>query len=102
MKPFQSQGRKKETVGSLLSPIFIHFRVPLDDAEMDDRLVYMDAAHLTSSQLLKEDRDWCFRDENGTHFVRLPLRTLTDFDHGLASIQFRPNPRLLRAPATIS
>ncbi|KAF2557877.1 hypothetical protein F2Q68_00015556 [Brassica cretica] len=58
----------------------------------------MDAAHLTSTQWLKEDRDWCFRDENGTHLVRLPLRQLTDFDHGLASIQFRPDPRLVRAP----
>ena len=49
MKPFQSQGRKKETVRSLHTPIFIHCGVPLDDAEMDDRIVYMDAAHLTST-----------------------------------------------------
>ncbi|KAF3548592.1 hypothetical protein DY000_02009550 [Brassica cretica] len=48
-----------------------------------------------------EDRDWCFRDKHDTHLVRLPLRTLTDFDHGLASIQFRPDQRLLCAPATI-
>ncbi|XP_013615283.1 PREDICTED: uncharacterized protein LOC106321578 [Brassica oleracea var. oleracea] len=74
MKPFQSKGRKKETVGSLLTPIFIHYGVPLDDAEKDDQIVYMDAAHLLSTQWLKEDRDWCFRDENGTHLVRLPLR----------------------------
>ncbi|KAF2563293.1 hypothetical protein F2Q70_00016416 [Brassica cretica] len=39
------------------------------------------------------------KDENGTHLVRLPLRQLTDFDHGLASIQFRPDPRLVRAPS---
>ena len=57
MKLFQSQGKKKETVGSLLTLIFIHCGVPLDDAEMDDRIVYMDAAHLTSTQWLKEDRD---------------------------------------------
>ncbi|KAF2590771.1 hypothetical protein F2Q70_00038815 [Brassica cretica] len=74
---------------------------PLDDAEMDERIVYMDAAHLTSAQWLKENRDWCFRDENGTHLVRLPLHTLTDFDHGLVSIQFRPDPRLLHDPATM-
>ncbi|XP_013613790.1 PREDICTED: uncharacterized protein LOC106319953 [Brassica oleracea var. oleracea] len=74
MKPFQSKGRKKEMVGRLLTPIFIHCGVPLDDAEKDDRIVYMDAAHLISTQWLKEDRDWCFRDENGTHLVRLPLR----------------------------
>ena len=68
---------------------------------MDDRIVYMDAAHLTRTQWLMGDHEWCFRDENGRHLVRLPLRTLTDFDHGLASIQFRPDPRLLRAPATM-
>ncbi|KAF2533033.1 hypothetical protein F2Q70_00031304 [Brassica cretica] len=28
----------------------------------------------------------------------LPLCQLMDFDHGLASIQFRPDPRLVRAP----
>ncbi|KAF3508082.1 hypothetical protein F2Q69_00007028 [Brassica cretica] len=101
MKPFQAHGRKKETVGSLLTPIFIQCGAPLDDAEMDDRIVYMDAAHLTRTQWLMGDHEWCFRDENGRHLVRLPLRTLTDFDHGLASIQFRPDPRLLRAPATM-
>ncbi|KAH0862497.1 hypothetical protein HID58_079708 [Brassica napus] len=47
------------------------------------------------------DRDWCFRDEDDTHLVRLPLHTLTDFDHGLNIIQFRPDPRLLRAPVTM-
>ena len=49
MKLFQSKGRKKETIGSLLTLIFIHSGVLLDDAEMDDRIVYMDAAHLTST-----------------------------------------------------
>ena len=55
---------------------------------MDDWIIYMDASHLTSAQWLKDDRDWCFRDEDGTHLVRLPLRTLTDFNHGLSRIQF--------------
>ena len=56
MNPFQSQGKKKETIGSLLTPIFRHCRVPLDDAAMDDKIIYMDAAHLTSAQWLKDDR----------------------------------------------
>ena len=30
---------------------------------------------------------------------RLVLQGLTDFAHGLTSIQFRPNPRLIRTPA---
>ena len=41
MKPFQSTGKKRETVGILLTPIFVGCGVPLDDAEMDDRIVYM-------------------------------------------------------------
>ena len=87
MKPFQSTGKKRETVGSLLTPIFVHCGVPLNDFNMDDRIVYMDAAHLTSAQWLKDDRDWCFRAEDGIHLVRLPLQSLTDFVHGLSSIQ---------------
>ena len=87
MKPFPSTGKKRETVGRLLTLIFVHCGVPLDDADMDDRIVYMDAAHLTSAQWLKDDRDWCFRAEDGIHLVRLPLQSLTDFVHGLSSIQ---------------
>ena len=101
MKLFQSQGKKKETVGSLLTPIFRHCRVPLDDATMNDQIFYMDAAHLTSAQWLKGNRYWCFRDEDGRHLVQLPHRALTDFSAGLASIQFHPNLNLLSAPSTI-
>ena len=98
MKHFQSTGKKNETVGSLLTPIFVHCGVPLDDADMDDRILYMDAAHLTSAQWLKNDRDWSFKVGDGIGLVRLPLRSLTDFSHGLRSIQFRPDPHLVRAP----
>ncbi|KAF3513909.1 hypothetical protein F2Q69_00006851 [Brassica cretica] len=38
-------------------------------------------------------------DEDGVHLVRLPLWSLTDFSHGLNIIQFRPDPRRVRAPA---
>ena len=68
---------------------------------MGDQIVYMDAAHLTSAQWLKDNRYWSFRDVDGTHLVELPLCTLTDFDTGLTIIQFRPDPRLLRAPSTM-
>ncbi|KAF3601950.1 hypothetical protein F2Q69_00034627 [Brassica cretica] len=101
MKPFQSQGKKKETVGSLLTSIFIHCRLLLDDAAMNDQIIYMDAACLMSAQWLMDDHYWCFRDEDGPHLVELPLRALTDFDTCLPSIQFHPDPRLLRAPSTM-
>ncbi|KAF2609707.1 hypothetical protein F2Q70_00013339 [Brassica cretica] len=101
MKPFQSSGTKKETAGSLLTPIFGHCGIPLDDAAMDDQIIYMDAAHLTSAQWLKDGRYWSFRDEDGTHLVELAHPALTDFSAGLASIQFHPKPNLLRAPSTM-
>ena len=101
MRPIQSSGAKKETVGSLLTPILKHCGVPLDDAAMDDRIVYMDAAHLTSGQWLKDNRYWSFWDADGLHLVELSLRALTDFDTGLPNIQFHPDPCLLRAPSTM-
>ena len=72
MKPFQAKGAKKETFGSLLTPIFMHCGVPLDDSADDKKLVYMDAAHLTSAYWLKDNHYWSFRDEDGTHLVELP------------------------------
>ena len=56
MKLFQTAGAKKETVRSLLTPILMHCRIPLDGAAVDDQLVYMDAGHLTSAHWLKDDR----------------------------------------------
>ena len=100
MKPFQSTGRKRETVGSVLTPIFFHCGVLLDDADMDYRILYMDTTHLTSAQWLKDDREWSFKVGVGIRLVRLPLRSLTDFSHGLSRIQFRPDPRLIRAPVS--
>ncbi|KAF3569109.1 hypothetical protein DY000_02016113 [Brassica cretica] len=58
-------------------------------------------AHLTSAHCLKDNRYWSFRDEDGTHLVDLPHRALTHFSGGLTSIQFHPNPLLLRAPSTM-
>ena len=45
MKPFQTAGAK-ETVGTLLTPIFIRWGIPLDQAMVIDQRVYMDAVHL--------------------------------------------------------
>ncbi|KAF3506257.1 hypothetical protein F2Q69_00006547 [Brassica cretica] len=50
------------------------------------------------AQWLKDDHNWSFKVGDGIRLVRLPLRSLTDFSHGLSSIQFRPDPRLIRAP----
>ena len=79
----------------------MHCGVPLDNVAVDKKLVYMDAADLTSAHCLKDNRYWSFRDEDGTHLVDLPHRALTHFSGGLTSIQFHPNPLLLRAPLTM-
>ena len=101
MKPFQSPGAKKETVGSLLTPIFMHCLIPLDDAAVDDQLIYMDASHLTSAHWLKDDRFWTFRDVDDTHLIELPMRSVTDFSEGLASIQFHPDRASSVPPSTM-
>ncbi|KAF2537568.1 hypothetical protein F2Q68_00019363 [Brassica cretica] len=75
-------------------------KVSIEPTRLVDPDVVRALAHLTSAKWLKDDRDWCFRDEDGIHLVRLPLQSLTDFAHGLSSIHFRPDPRRVRAPAT--
>ncbi|KAF3583368.1 hypothetical protein F2Q69_00027590 [Brassica cretica] len=47
---------------------------------------------------LKDDRDWSFKDGDGIRLVRLPLLSFMDFFHGLSSIQFRPDHRLVQVP----
>ena len=95
MKPFQTAGAKKETVGTLLTPIFIRWGIPLDQAMVIDQRVYMDAVHLTSTtstQWLKDSRFWSFRDGEGTHLIELPRRSVTDIAGDLARNQFHPDP----------
>ena len=86
MKPFQTVGAKKETVGGLLTPIFMHCRIPLDEAALVDQRVYMDTTHLTSAHWLKYSRYWSFRDADGTHLIELPRRSVTVFLEDLAII----------------
>ena len=88
-------------VGSLLTPIFMHCRIPLEEAEVVDQRVYMDTSHLRSGHCLKDSRFWSFRDADGTHLIELPRHSVTDFSEGLASIQFYPDLHLLRDPATM-
>ena len=88
-------------VWSLHTPIFIHCGVPLDAAAMDDHIIYMDAAHLTSAQWLKDNRYWSFRDA-GRHALGGAATSYTHGHlHSLTNIQFRPDPHLLRAPSTM-
>ncbi|KAF3540106.1 hypothetical protein F2Q69_00022417 [Brassica cretica] len=68
---------------------------------MEDRIVYMDAAHLTSAQWLKDNHYWSFRHADGPRLGKLPFCALTDFNSCLPNIQFHPELRLFRASSTM-
>ena len=101
MKPFGGKGRKRKTVGSLLMPIFMHIGIPLDQVTVNRNRTYMDTAHLTYVHWLKDDCFRSFRDAAGTHLLQLPQRKVTDIQGELASLEFHPDPLLLRNLANI-
>ena len=79
MKPIGGKGRKKETVGNLLTPVFMHIGITLDQATVSRDRAYTDTAHLTYAQWLKDECFWSFRDSAGTHLLELPQQTVTVF-----------------------
>ena len=78
MKPFGGKGRKRETVGSPLTLIFMPIGIPLYQATVNRNRAYMDAAHLTYAQWLKDDCFWIIKDAACIHLLQLPQRTVTD------------------------
>ena len=95
MKPIGGKGRKKETVGSLLTPIFMHIGIPLDQATVSRNRAYMNTAHLTYAQWLNDECFWSFRNGAGTHLIELLQRTVADLQSDLARLKFHPDPLLL-------
>ena len=101
MKLIGGRGWKKETVGSLLTLIFMHIGIPLNQATVNRKRAYMDTAHLTYVQWLKDDCFWIFRDGAGTHLLELPQWMVTNLQGNLARLEFHSNPLLLRNLANI-
>ena len=101
MKPIRGSGRKKERVGSLLTPLFMHLGIPLAEATVIRTRAYMDTEHLTYVHWLKDDCFWSFSDGTGTYLLELPQRSVTDLQSDLARLEFHPDPLLLRNPANI-
>lgn len=87
---------------SLLTPIFRHVGIPLQDARVVRHHLYMETVHLTSTQWLKDGCFWSFKDGGATPLLQLPQRTATDFRQELAQIEFHQDPLLLRNPANMS
>lgn len=48
MKPFKGTTRKRDTIGSLLTLIFMHLDIRLDEGTTNRFRLYLDEAHLTS------------------------------------------------------
>lgn len=72
MKPFKGiSSKKKETVGSLLIPIFMHLGIRLDEAKVNFSRLFMDEAHLTNSGWLKDSLLWIFREGVDKHLLQL-------------------------------
>ncbi|KAG7610777.1 Ribonuclease H-like superfamily [Arabidopsis suecica] len=91
------RGQKSERVGSLLTPIFEHFRISFEGEEVNTTRVTMDETYLKNSHRLKGNLLWCFRDDRGQHMIQLPRPALTENTGEHEEIAFHPDPSLLHA-----
>jgi len=100
-KPFIGRGQKSERVGSLLTPIFDHFRISFEGEEVNTTSVTMDETYLKNSHWLKGNLLWCFIDDTGQHMIQFPCPALTKIIGVHEEIGFYPDPSLLHvAPCT--
>ena len=95
-KPFTGKGRKKETVGSLLTPIFEYLGIRLDPSTADRSNRFLDEQHLMNSGWLKEELLWSFRIGNQHRLLPMPNRMITDFNDRIDRLRFMPDSQLLR------
>jgi len=96
-KPFTGRGHKSDRVGSLLTPIFEHFRISFEGEEVNTTRVTMDETYLKNSHWLKGNLLWCFRDDTGQHMIQLPHLALTEIIGEHEEIGFHQDPSLLHA-----
>ncbi|KAF8102849.1 hypothetical protein N665_0192s0010 [Sinapis alba] len=89
-KPFKGTGPKKETIGSLLTPILSFLGISFDGASVVSELRFMDDSHLTRTQWLKEGKYWSFVDVEGPRMIALPVPEVTDFADDPERLDFRP------------
>lgn len=79
-KPFTSKGKKKkDTVGSLLTPIFLY----LDPRSADRNHAFLDEQHLVHSLWLEEGKLWRFRIRDEHRLLPLTDRMITDFGNSV-------------------
>ena len=95
-KPFTGKGKKSERVGSLLTPIFQHFRISFEGEEVNTTRFTMDETYLKNSHWLKGNLLWCVRDDTWQHMIQLPCPALTEItrEH---EVGFHTDPYLLHS-----
>jgi len=96
-KLFTGRGQKSERVGSLLTPIFEHFRISFEGEEVNTTRVTMDETYLKNSHWLKGNLLWCFKDDTWQHMIQLPRPAHTKITGEHEEIGFHPDPSLLHA-----
>ncbi|XP_023633318.1 uncharacterized protein LOC111828955 [Capsella rubella] len=97
-KPFSGTGKKTESVGSLLTPIFQHFGIRTEGCSIVTTRSLMNEEYLKHAKWIKDDWLWCFSDTTGEHMVQLPDPELTAIGEDPHQLLFEPDPRLLITP----
>ncbi|KAL0886044.1 hypothetical protein Bca101_010027 [Brassica carinata] len=78
MKPFTGMSQKTETVGSLLTPIFMHLGIRLDEGTAVITRRFLDEAHLLHSGWLKDNLFWTVKSLKYTDCAL--IETWDDYD----------------------
>ncbi|KAF2578181.1 hypothetical protein F2Q68_00003318 [Brassica cretica] len=88
---------KKGRCGSLLTPLFKHFRINLQAYAVNYNIEYVDTPHLISCHILHDETTYRFTDKEGNMlFIKLPQPHLTNIST-IENIRFIPDPEFLCA-----
>ncbi|KAF2563229.1 hypothetical protein F2Q70_00014757 [Brassica cretica] len=87
----------KDRCGSLLTPLFKHFRFNLQSYAVNYNIEYVDTPYLISCHILSDETTYRFTDKEGNvSFIKLPQPHLTNFS-SIENICFLPDPEFLCA-----
>ncbi|KAL0695961.1 hypothetical protein Bca4012_063141 [Brassica carinata] len=85
----------KDRCGSLLSPLFLHFRIDHLSLETNYEPYYIDIPYLIKCHILCDESTYMFQDKAGTQlFCKLPQTEITSLDK-FENIRFLPEPEHL-------
>ncbi|KAF3540648.1 hypothetical protein F2Q69_00022695 [Brassica cretica] len=88
---------KKDRCGSLLTPLFKHFRINLRAYAVNYNIEYVDTPYLISCHILHDETTYRFMDKEGNMlYFKLPQTHLTNFS-SIENIRFLPDPEFFCA-----